>query len=118
MRLVFGILALLHGFAHVVGFVAAWHVSAGVPYKTTILADSVDVGDVGIRALGVLWLIATIAFMAVAAAAFVDMPWWPQLALGAVAFSLALCLLHLPDAWIGAALNGVLLVLLVQRLNT
>jgi hypothetical protein len=115
MRLAFAIASLLHAFAHLPGFVGSWHLGAGVPHKTTIIADRVDVGDVGIRALGILWLLAGAAFLLVAAAAITRVPWWPQLALGVVAFSLALCLVHLPDARFGAAVNVALLVVLALR---
>lgn len=45
---------LLHGVAHLVGFAVPWRLvrSEEVPYKTTILSGTVDVGDVGIRILG------------------------------------------------------------------
>jgi hypothetical protein len=115
MRIAIAVLSLLHAFAHLPGFVGSWHLGAGVPHKTTILADRLDVGDVGIRAFGILWLLAAAAFLLVAAAAFTAVPWWPQVAVAAIAFSVALCLVHVPDTRYGVVLNLALIVLLAMR---
>jgi hypothetical protein len=37
-----------------------------VPYRTTLLAGSIDVGVVGIRVVGVAWLLVAVAFAALA----------------------------------------------------
>lgn len=56
MRVVFGLILLGHGFAHLVGFVVPWRLKTlpQMPYKTTPLANSINIGDVGIRVVGVL----------------------------------------------------------------
>lgn len=42
---------LVRGFAHAVGFVVPWKIATleDAPYKTPILNDKLDVGDLGIR---------------------------------------------------------------------
>ena len=64
MHIIFGIFLIAHGVAHLVGFVTYWKIASfeEMPYKTTLLADRVDVGDVGIRIVGVLWLLIGLAF--------------------------------------------------------
>lgn len=111
LRLALGVLFLLHGFAHLVGFFGAFGLG-DVPYKTTILAGSVDLGDAGIRAMGVVWLAIAVAFAAAAAVTWRRVAWWLPFAIGVVALSLALCTLELPAAQIGLGLNVILLVLL------
>jgi hypothetical protein len=51
-RVIAGFLAL-HGFAHLVGFLAAWRLGeyADAPHATLILNGTLDVGDVGIATL-------------------------------------------------------------------
>jgi len=51
-------LLIAHGIAHVVGFVVPWKLltSKEVPYRTTVLAGSVDLGDMGARLLRLMWL--------------------------------------------------------------
>ena len=52
MRIALAILMALHGIAHVVGFLAPWQLTEGMPYKTTVLAGRWDLGATGIRAVG------------------------------------------------------------------
>src|SRR5947199_17315 len=58
MRWLLAGLLIAHGIAHVVGFVVPWKIltSKEMPYRTTILASSVDLGETGARLLGRMWL--------------------------------------------------------------
>jgi hypothetical protein len=60
MRLAFALFLLVHGIAHLPGFVVAWRLAAlrEMPYKTTLLDGVVDAGPVGARIVGLLWLLA------------------------------------------------------------
>jgi hypothetical protein len=111
MRMILAILMVLHGVAHLPGFVNEWRLASleGLPYRTTILAGRLDLGEQGIRVVGTLWLAAAIAFWAAGAGAFADRPWWiPVAALVALA-SLVLSLVELPEAKIGVLVNLVIL---------
>jgi hypothetical protein len=68
MRFVFVTLLIGHGVAHIVGFVVPWKLMQmpEMPYRTTILGGMMDVGDAGIRLMGVLWLSIGLAFAVVA----------------------------------------------------
>jgi hypothetical protein len=70
MRFVLAFFLLAHGAAHLAGFVSSWKLAtlAELPNKTTVLSGRVDVGDAGIRVMGVLWLLATLAFLVAAIA--------------------------------------------------
>ena len=109
-----GIYLAVHGIAHLVGFVVPWKIAAlkEEPYRTTLLSGSIDVGDAGIRIVGVLWLLAALGFMAAAAGAFAGCQWWRHLALGLSLFSLVLCVLGLPGARIGILANAIILIYL------
>jgi hypothetical protein len=39
-----------------------------LPFRTTVLNNSVDVGTVGVRLIGIGWLFGAVAFMALAVA--------------------------------------------------
>jgi hypothetical protein len=56
MRFALAALLMAHGVAHLVGFVVPWRLVASqeVAYRTTILASAIDVGDAGIRMLGIV----------------------------------------------------------------
>lgn len=64
MRIALAIVMVLHGAAHLVGFAESWQLSMteSVPHKTTVLSGRVDLGTAGIRAAGLLWLLAALAF--------------------------------------------------------
>lgn len=121
MRLAFSVLLIAHGVAHLVGFVVPWRLMAApeMPYGTTILAGTVDIGDSGVRAVGVVWLIAAVAFVLLGSALLAGMSVraWLFAILG---LSLALCAVGWPDARIGVAINAVLLgvLLLMPQLGT
>jgi hypothetical protein len=115
MRIIVGLILLAHGFAHLVGFVVPWRLKA-VPdaaYKTTLLAGKMDVGDAGIRAIGVLWLIAAILFAGSGVGLVTLQPWWRAVTLAAAVFSLMLSVLGWPDSRIGVWVNLAVLGFLV-----
>ena len=119
MHIIFGIFLIAHGIAHLVGFVTYWKIASfeEMPYKTTLLADRMDIGDVGIRIVGVLWLLTGLAFAVLGVGVIALQPWWYPLVLYLVLFSLVMCILGWPDARFGVLINVILLVLLVLANN-
>lgn len=121
IRATFALFLFAHGIAHFVGFGHAWRLLTPDPYvyRTTLFGSHLDVGDIGMRAMGVAWFVLGLAFIGVSGAALLRTPWW-MAAAGAVATaSLALCALQRPDASIGLALNAIIIVALlaVARLS-
>ena len=87
---------------------------AELPYKTTILSGRLDVGDAGIRVIGVLWLLAALAFLVAAIALVAVTGWAGRFMVAAVIASALLCVAGWPDARIGLAVNvGLALVLAI-----
>ncbi|MBA2543893.1 MAG: hypothetical protein H0V17_29885 [Deltaproteobacteria bacterium] len=104
MRIAFGAVLLLHGIAHIVGFLRAW-----APTRTTIVGNRIDLGASRIRVVGLGWLLIAVAFGVAAVASLVGITGWPTFALVLTGVSLALCLLQLPETKIGVVLNVVLI---------
>ena len=114
MRFVFAAVLIAHGVAHLVGFVVPWKLvsTAEVPYRTTVLGGVSDLGDAGARALGVVWLMAALAFVLLAGSVLAGSnvrPW----ALAMLALSSLLCVVGWPEARIGLVVNVVLLTVLL-----
>jgi hypothetical protein len=108
MRTLFVAAALaLHGVIHLIGFVVPWGIAAvdGFPARTTALGGALVLGDTGARAVGVLWLVAAVAFVVAALAAWRRRSWTPALCLAAAIGSSVLCALALPDAAAGLVVN-------------
>lgn len=121
MRFALAFLLVAHGVAHLVGFVSSWKLAtlAELPYKTTVFSGRVDVGDAGIRVMGVLWLLAALTFLVAAFAVATETGWAVRFTLAAAMASLILCVVGWPDARIGVAVNvGLALLLAIgARLN-
>ncbi len=103
----------IHGIAHVVGFVVPWRLAKlkEMPYSTRLLGGNLDVGDAGIRFVGLLWLIAALVYFVVACSIALLSPWWITGLLGATVFSLLLCVLGWPHSRIGLVIDvGILAV--------
>jgi hypothetical protein len=111
MQYVIAIVLLIHGFAHLVGFVVPWRIAKleEAPYKTTLLGGKVDVGDTGIRVVGVLWLLVAVAFFVSGIALLFSSGWWWGYTLIVAGTSLVLCILGLPDSKFGIPINVVIL---------
>jgi hypothetical protein len=118
MRIALAMLMAIHGMAHLVGVAEAWRLGPpGFPYRTTLLAGHVHLGDVSARAFGFVWLALAIAFVLGALGAVGGTPWWPQAALGAAITSLALTVAEWPEARPGVRINvGIVTVLVAGRL--
>jgi hypothetical protein len=113
MRFAIAALMALHGIAHVVGFAGAWQIAPeGFPYRTTVLKGHVDLGNVGIRVVGVLWLVLAVGFVTVAVGAVGGVAWWTAAALGVATVSLLLSILEFPEARLGVVINLLIIAAL------
>ena len=121
MRFALAFFLLAHGVAHLVGFVSSWKLAtlAELPYKTTVFSGRIEVGDAGIRVMGVLWLLAALAFVVAAIAVATEAGWAVRFIFAGVIASLMLCLVGWPDARVGVGVNvGLVLLLAIgARLN-
>ena len=103
-----------HAIAHLVGFISSWQLAtlAELPYKTTIFSGRLDMGDAGIRVIGVLWLLGALAFLGAAIALATGTGWAGRFMLAAVIASALLCVAGWPESRLGLAVNlGLALVL-------
>jgi hypothetical protein len=115
MRLALALLLLVHGIAHLLEFAESFRLApaAGIPYRTTLLDGWVDVGDGGVRLLGILWLALAVGFVAVAAGMALDTTWWVDVAAVGAMVSLLMTLLEAPRAQIGLWVNIFILIALL-----
>jgi hypothetical protein len=114
LRWAFVLLVAAHGIAHLPGFAVSWRLLASpdVPYHTALLHGRWPIGDTGIRVVGLLWLLAALAFVAGAALLAARWPYAAVLIAGTAGVSLLLCVAELPYARVGLGGNVALLVLL------
>ena len=114
MRIALALVLIAHALAHLPGLLVPWRIAtlAEMPYKTTVLDGTVDLGDVGIRVVGFLWLIAAIAITVSAGGVLAGASWGPSVALLAASLSTLLCISGWPEARLGLLVNAGIIVLL------
>lgn len=108
-------IVLLHGLIHLLGFVAYWPLAeiAALPYKTTLLDGRWNVGAGGMRRFAALWLLATGGYGLTLAALLVGQGWWPPALVLISLLSLAITALDWSNARAGAAVDVVILTLVI-----
>lgn len=109
----------IHGFAHLVGFVVPWRLREleEMPYSTLIFGGRFDVGETGIRFVGLLWLAAALGYFATAGAIFFLSVWWMTALFGVTVFSLFLCIAGWPHSKIGLFIDaGILGVFAIGKI--
>lgn len=101
----------LHGLVHLIGFVVPWRIATidGFPYRSAVLNGSMEIGDLGVRALGVAWLALAIGFVIAAFGVWRGKSWAPLLTAVLAVASLGVSVVGLPEAGAGIAINLVIL---------
>ena len=114
MKIIIAIFLCLHGIAHLVGFVVPFKIAnlEEMPYKTTMLNGSFNIGEIGIKIVGILWLMTAIAFFVSVYFIFSHSPLWLVFTIIIILFSMILCILGWPDSKIGVFANFFILLVL------
>jgi hypothetical protein len=93
IRLIMAIIIAAHGIGHIMGVMTipmGMFGESGFKQGSWLLTDRLGLNTSTVRALGTLWLIATIAFMAAAYGYFYDLAWWRTVIKASVILSVAL----------------------------
>lgn len=111
MRFIVGLLLIAHGAAHAMGFAIPWRLGPGkdVPSEPTILNGTVNLGDAGMRVLGIAWLVAALFVVVAGLGVIAGSPWGGFVTLDATMFSLVLCILGWPQSRTGIIINVAIL---------
>jgi hypothetical protein len=106
-----------HGLIHLLGVTAYLKIAelTDLPYKTTLLAGRLDIGDGGARVFGMLWILPAVGFMAAAAGLVMATSWWLPLLVTTTLTSAALSALDTPKALVGLVVNLTILAVLGVR---
>ena len=112
MKIFVAIFLFVHGFAHLIGFVIPWKIAKleEIPYKTTLMNGSLDIGDTGIRIVGIFWLIIALAFSLSSYLLITHNPIWLIFTLVTTLISFFICILGWPDSKIGVFVNFFILL--------
>lgn len=111
----------IHGLIHLMGFFAYWPllVLAELPYKTTILGGSLDLGTIGMRAYSLLWLAAALGFISTGVAFAAGWKRWQSVLLATTLLSVMITTLDWSTAFRGTLLDvAILLAVIYVTHNT
>ena len=104
----------LHGLVHVLGFSATWRIGpTGTVSAAPSLLPAVASGGAPAHLLGIMWLAASIAFIAAALGLMGDAAWWRTATAAAALVSLGLSVAWWTDAKAGALIDVAILVMIV-----
>ncbi len=122
IRFVFAVPLIMHGLAHMSGFVASWTSNlVGFSERPWILSSGVALQSSAGRAFGLLWLVATVSFIGSGLGLVFKQQWWPSLAIPAAIISLVAIApwWHTvpPGAWAGAAFDLLVIIVLFLPLK-
>lgn len=101
----------LHGLTHLIGFVVPWQLARleGIAYTTSGLAGALDLGPIAVRILGLGWLALAVGFVIAGVGILRDRRWALPLTAVLATWSLALCVLGLPETVAGIVVNVLIL---------
>src|SRR5947208_14317614 len=101
------VLLALHGLIHLIGFVSPWRIATleGFAYRTSVLNGALNVGDAGVRVIGLVWLGVTLGFLAAGYAVWREKPWAVSLTAVLAIVSLIVCVVGLPETAAGVAID-------------
>ena len=110
-RLILAAVVAAHGLIHLIGFVVPWRIATvtGFPYRTTAAGGLADLGDVGMRLVGVGWLVCAVGFVVAGVGIARRAPWALALTSGLAVVSLVVCLIGLPETAAGIVVNLAIL---------
>ncbi|MBN2177267.1 MAG: hypothetical protein JW722_06380 [Demequinaceae bacterium] len=99
-------LLIVHGVIHALGPLARWDL---VEFEDIDGVPTVGISDTLADALGVVWLIALVLFVAAGIAVLLRRKWWVPVSLIGVAISQVLVVLWWEGAWRGTIANALVL---------
>jgi 2-hydroxy-6-oxonona-2,4-dienedioate hydrolase len=120
MRIAFVLVLILHGVAHLVGFLGPWGLlpatppsAAPAPSPNALFGGRLTLGDTAARGFGVIWLVAALSFVIVAIGFWRRDSWSLPALVSASLASLALSAAWWPAARIGVLVNVAIILTLV-----
>jgi hypothetical protein len=117
MRFVFALPLIIHGLAHISGFIASWTpANVGYADRPWIFSPDIRVGGAVGKAFGLLWLIAAMGLIGAGMGILFGQEWWTALGMAGTVISMVVIIPWWntvpPGARAGAAFNLIILIAL------
>lgn len=107
-------LLIIHGLFHILGFLIFFRFieSEEIQYSTQVLGGRLDVGDLGMRVLGLIWLLVLVGMVAAGIGLLLGISWWFSAAMWSTLISTVVLVIGLPDTRVGLLANALIFILL------
>jgi hypothetical protein len=111
LKIIYSVFIFIHGFAHLVGFFVNWNIikDKEIQYKTTIFNGKYDIGLLGTKILGIIWLLIGIYFGYLGYLSLSNPSFYLDIVLYLAINSLLLTFISLPDTKFGIIANILLI---------
>jgi hypothetical protein len=99
---------------HILGFLIFFEITEvdTLQYSTKVLGGRFDIGKMGIRVLGIIWLLIMAAMIVSGVGLLLGTSWWYSLALWSTVASTVVTILGWPDTRYGLLINALVFILL------
>lgn len=116
-RIIFAIPMIVHGLAHISGFLAAWtSIDVGYSDRPWLFSTNVNLDSPIGRIFGVLWLVAAVGLAGSGLGLLLRQEWWPTVAVLAAGISLVVIVpwgqTVPPGARVGAGFDLLIIIAL------
>jgi hypothetical protein len=115
INIIFIFVLLAHAIAHLPGFISAYKIAElkELPYSTKIFFKKVEIGELGVKIYGLIWLILSIIFLIAVILLLLSRPVFKDTVLVASSLSLLISVAGLPETKFGVIINILLIVYLL-----
>ena len=112
---IFTIILLIHAIAHLPGFIMAFKLAEikELPFSTKIFFKKIEIGEIGIKIYGLVWLVLSIIFFVSVLFILFDKPVYKDTVLVASLLSLIISIGGLPETKYGVIINLLIIIYLV-----
>lgn len=122
IRILIAIPLIVHGLAHISGFLASWtSLDAGYANRSWLFSANVTLDSPAGRIFGLLWLVAAIGLAGSGVGLLLRQEWWPAVAVLAAAISLVVIVpwgrTVPPGARVGAVFDALVILVLQTPLR-
>ncbi len=123
MKIAFSIILILHGLAHLSGFMATWtNLDVGFQDRNLIFSGKLYLRGYSGKIFGVFWFISMILLVFSGVVLLIGLLWWHKVLMVGVIFSLVSIIPGLksvpPGAKLGALFDLVVLIILLTPLKS
>ncbi|HPN38370.1 MAG TPA: hypothetical protein PL041_08195 [Melioribacteraceae bacterium] len=115
VNIIFIIILVAHAIAHLPGFVMSFKLAKikELPYSTKVFFKKIEIGEIGIKIYGLIWLVLSLIFFTAVILIIFEMPVFKITIITASILSFLISVLGLPETKFGIIINSLIIFYLI-----